>query len=139
MNAIATSLAAPNTALRGLTELSGRSLLAGLFLISGVGKLSAFEATAGYMSSVGAPASLLPAVIATEVGGAIAVMLGFKTRLVSVLLAAFTLLTAVLFHADFGDQMQQIMFLKNVSIAGGFLILAANGGGRFSLDQLRGK
>jgi putative oxidoreductase len=129
--------ASPTSALRSATELLGRVLLSALFLLSGAGKIAAYGATAGYMTSVGAPSALLPLVILTEVGGAIAIAVGWKTRIVSVLLAGFTLLTALLFHSDFGDQMQMSMFLKNLSIAGAFLLLAANGAGRYSLDARR--
>jgi putative oxidoreductase len=61
-------------------------------------------------------------------------MRGWKTRITAVLLAGFALLTAVIFHNNFGDQIQLIMFLKNVSIAGTFLLLVANGAGPLSLD-----
>jgi uncharacterized membrane protein YphA (DoxX/SURF4 family) len=74
------------------------------------------------MASVGVPGALLPLVIAMEVLGALAIILGWHTRAVSVLLAGFTLLAGVLFHSQFADQIQMIMFLKNVSIAGGFLV-----------------
>jgi putative oxidoreductase len=87
------------------------------------------------MTSVGVPGALLPVVIATEVLGALAIILGWKTRTVAVLLAGFSLLTAVTFHRNFADQAQMINFLKNVSIAGGFLLLAANGVGRLSIDR----
>lgn len=115
-------------------ELAGRVLLAGLFFISGLGKIGAYSATAGYMQAVGVPGALLPLVIATEVLGAIAIVVGWRTRIVAFLLAGFTLLSALLFHNNFGDPVQTIMFLKNVSIAGGLLLLVATGAGRFSMD-----
>ena len=121
--------------LESFTELAGRTLLAVLFLLSGLGKLGAYSATAGYMSSVGVPGALLPVVIATEVLGALAIILGWKTRTVAVLLAGFSLLTAITFHRNFADQIQLTNFLKNVSIAGGFLLLAANGPGLVSIDR----
>lgn len=120
--------------LRNGAELAGRILLSVLFLLSGVGKLAAYAATAGYMASAGVPGALLPLAILIEAGGAIAIIAGWKTRIVSVLLAGFTLLTALLFHNHLADQMQMIMFMKNVSIAGAFLLLAAHGAGRYSLD-----
>jgi putative oxidoreductase len=121
--------------LHNLTELLGRVLLATLFLLSGLGKLAAYSATAAFMSSAGVPGALLPAVIATEVIGALAIILGWKTRTVAVLLAGFALLTAIVFHRNFADQMQLIEFLKDVSIAGGFLLLVAKGAGQLSLDR----
>jgi putative oxidoreductase len=129
----------PMFTLRNATELSGRILLASLFLLSGLGKLTAYAATAGYMASAGIPGALLPLVIATELLGSLAIILGWQTRVVSLLLAGFTLASGVLFHNNFADQMQMIMFLKNISIAGAFLMLAVNGAGALSLDARRVK
>ena len=123
------------SAFRKGSELAGRILLSAMFLISGLGKIGSYAATAAYMSSVGVPSSVLPLVIATEVAGAIAIMVGWKTRITAFLLAGFTLLTAFVFHNNFADQIQMIMFLKNVSIAGGFLLLVGNGAGPLSIDR----
>ena len=128
-----------STTLRQATDLLGRILLSALFLLSGVGKIGAYSATAGYMAAVGVPAALLPLAIAAEVFGALAIILGWKTRIVSVLMAGFTVLTGVLFHNNLADQIQMVMFLKNLSIAGAFLILAANGAGRYSVDARKAK
>jgi putative oxidoreductase len=116
-------------------ELAGRILLAALFLLSGLGKIGSYAATADYMSSVGVPSAALPLVIATEVAGAISIIAGWKTRATASLLAGFTLLTAFIFHNNFADQIQMVMFLKNVSIAGAFLLLVANGAGPLSIDR----
>ena len=124
-----------STTLESSAELVGRILLASLFLLSGVSKLGAYGATAAYMSSAGVPGALLPAVIAVELLGSLAVIVGWKTRAAAALLAGFSLLAAFLFHNNFTDQIQMIMFLKNVSIAGGFLLLVANGAGAISLDR----
>jgi putative oxidoreductase len=129
------ALSGRNTAFVNSAELGGRALLALLFLLSGLGKLGAYGATAGYMSAPGVPGALLPVVIATEVFGAIAIIIGWKTRVVAFLLAGFSLLTALAFHNNLADQTQMIMFFKNISIAGGFLLLVANGAGTFSLDR----
>ncbi|WP_164079815.1 DoxX family protein [Stenotrophomonas maltophilia] len=131
--------ASSSTRLQGAVELLGRLLQVALFLLSGFGKLSAYEATAGYMASVGVPTLMLPLVILAEIGGALAIIAGRQTRIVAVLLAGFTLATAFLFHNNVADQTQMIMFLKNVSIAGAFLMLAANGAGRFSLDARKAR
>jgi putative oxidoreductase len=125
----------PTSTVKNVSELAGRSLLSVLFLLSGVGKIGAYAATAGYMSSVGVPSVLLPVVIATEVLGATAIILGWETRITAFLLAGYSLLTALVFHTNFADQIEMIMFLKNVSIAGGFLLLVANGAGPLSLDR----
>ena len=118
-------------------ELGGRILLASLFLLSGLTKLTSYGATAAYMTATGVSAALLPIVIATEVLGSLAVILGWHTRIAALLLAGFTLLAAALFHNNLGDQIQMIMFLKDVSITGAFLMLVANGAGPLSLDHRR--
>lgn len=123
------------SALQKSTELTGRVFLSVLFLLSGLGKIGGYAGTAAYMASLGVSSALLPLVIATEVLGAIAIILGWQTRIVAFLLAGYALLTALLFHNNFGDQVQMIMFLKNVSIAGAFLLLVANGAGPLSLDR----
>lgn len=121
----------------GTAELVGRVMLAALFLITGVSKVSAYTGTAAYMASAGVPGVLLPLVIALEIGGSLAIIVGWRTRIVAFLLAGFTLLSAALFHTHFADQTQMLMFMKNVSIAGGFLLLVANGAGPLSLDARR--
>ena len=124
-----------NATLASTAEVVGRFLLSLLFLLSGLGKLGAYGSTAAYMSATGVPGALLPAVIATEVFGALAIVLGWKTRVAAFLLAGFSLLTAVTFHNNLADQTQMIMFFKNLSITGGFLLLVANGAGPLSLDR----
>ncbi|WP_460877165.1 DoxX family protein [Rhodanobacter koreensis] len=123
-----------STMLRDAAELGGRVLLSSLFVLSGLSKIGAYAATMAYMSAMGVPAVLLPAVIATELLGGLAVAFGWKTRVAAFLLAGFTLLTALTFHTHLADQTQMIMFMKNVSITGAFLLLTVNGAGRFSLD-----
>ena len=125
----------PTSTVKTASELAGRILLSVLFLLSGLGKVGAYAATAGYMSSVSVPSVLLPVVIATEVLGAIAIILGWQTRIAAFLLGGYSLLAALVFHANFADQIEMIMFLKNVSIAGGLLLLVANGAGPLSLDR----
>ncbi len=127
----------PSTTLADSAGLAGRVLLAAMFLLAGITKISGYAGTAGYMASVGVPAALLLAVIALEIGGAIAIIIGFQTRLVALALAGFTLAAAALFHSNFADQMQMLLFLKNISVAGGFLVLAAYGAGRYSFDARR--
>ena len=122
---------------QNVVELAGRSLLALLFLLSGFGKIGAYAGTATYMASLGVPAATLPVVIATEILGALAIILGWQTRAAAFLLGGFTLLAGAIFHSHFADQVQMVMFLKNVSIAGGFLLLVANGAGALSLDRRR--
>ncbi|NGY05147.1 DoxX family protein [Solimonas terrae] len=118
------------------SDLLGRILIAVLFVIAGWGKISAYAGTQQYMAAMGVPGGLLPLVIALELGGGIAIVLGLFTRPVALLLAGFSIITAVLFHGA-ADHVNQIMFMKNLAIAGGFLFLVGHGAGRFSLDQLR--
>ena len=113
----------------------GRVLIAAIFLLSGVSKISGYAATQGYMDAMGVPGGLLPLVIVFEVFAAIAIIVGFQTRLAALALAGFTLVSAVIFHGNLGDQTQFIMFMKNVAIAGGFLFLVANGAGALALDN----
>lgn len=120
--------------------LLGRLGLAWLFIDSGWGKIGAYEGTAQYMTSAGVPAMLLPLVIAVELGGGIAIVLGFFTRWVALALAVFSIVAAILFHVPhMADQMQAINVWKNVAMAGGFLVLAAHGAGRYSLDAKMGR
>ena len=113
----------------------GRFLISLIFVTSGLNKITSFAGTQAYMEAVGVPGILLPAVIALEVLGGLAVIFGWHTRVAAFLLAGFSFLSAVIFHADFGDQMQMIMFMKNLALAGGFLILVAHGAGAYSLDN----
>lgn len=118
--------------------LAARVLLAQIFLISGFGKLGAgYAGTQAYMEAMGIPGMLLPLVIALEVGGGLALIAGFLTRWAALALAGFTVVSAALFHADFGDQMQTIMFMKNLAMAGGLLLLYVHGAGSYSLDARR--
>lgn len=117
----------------------GRLLIAALFILGGLGKLAAPEATQGYIASVGLPAPLLGLVVAVivEAGGGLLLLIGYRARLVSLVLAAFTLILAAIFHKNFADQNQMIHFLKNIAIVGGLLQIAAFGAGSFSLDGRR--
>jgi len=119
---------------QNLADLAGRILISAIFLVSGLGKITGYAGTLGYMAAMGVPGALLPLVIALEVGGSIAIILGWHTRLVAFLLAGFSLVAALIFHRALGDQMQFILFMKNVAIAGGFLLLIARGPGEWSLD-----
>jgi putative oxidoreductase len=124
---------------QNLADLSGRVLIAWIFLRSGLDKIGGYGPTQAYMEATGVPGALLPAVIALEVLGAAAIIAGWRTRLVAALLAGFSLVAAVLFHHVPGDQMQSILFLKNVAIAGGFLVLVARGAGNWSFDARRAR
>jgi putative oxidoreductase len=115
--------------------LTGRVLLAMAFVVAGYGKIGGYAGTQGYMESFGVPGLLLPLVIVLELGGGLAIIAGWQTRSMAILLAGFCLLTAFVFHLDFADRMQSILFMKNLSMAGGFLVLAAFGPGALALDN----
>jgi len=122
--------------MNNIIELLGRILLGHIFLLAGTSKLGdAYAGTATYMDSMGVPGGLLPAVIALEIIGGLMLILGFKTPWVAYLLAGFSVVAAAIFHSNFADQMQMIMFMKNFSIAGGLLILSTHGAGQLSLDH----
>ncbi|MGK9230159.1 DoxX family protein [Inquilinus limosus] len=128
------------TSRRGLEdggELAGRALLGLLFVLEGLGKLSAYDAAAGYMAAFGMSPLLLPAAIAVELGAGLLVIIGWHTRIAAVALAAFCAVAAVIFHTRFGDRSQLIHFEKDMALAGAFLILSARGAGRVSLDAWR--
>lgn len=113
----------------------GRVLIALIFFLSGINKIFAYAGTQGYMSAMGVPGELLPLVIIVEVLGGLAIIIGWQTRLAAFALAGFTIISAVIFHANFSDQMQFIMFMKNLAISGGLLFLVANGPGVLAVDN----
>jgi putative oxidoreductase len=120
-------------------QFAGRTGLAAIFILSGISKLSSADATIGYIASVGLPLPELAfaAAVLVELFGGLALVLGYRTRLVAAFLALFSLVTAILFHADLGDQNQFIHFFKNIAIAGGLAQIMVSGAGRVSLDSLR--
>lgn len=117
-----------------LVELVGRVFLSIMFILSGFNKISGYAGTQGYMEAMGVPGMLLPLVIVLELGGGILLAVGFQARIVAFLLAGFCLLSGFLFHFQPADQMQMILFMKNITIAGGLLLVIVHGSGAFSLD-----
>jgi putative oxidoreductase len=117
------------------SDLSARILLAVMFFMAGIGKIGAYAGTQGYMESQGLPGMLLPAVIGLEIIGSIMLVVGWKIRYAAFALAGFTILSALMFHLNFADQIQSIMFMKNLAIAGGLLLLVNHGAGELSLDS----
>ncbi|MGP3592602.1 DoxX family protein [Vagococcus sp. WN89Y] len=119
--------------------LVARILMPILFITAGWGKITAYSGTQQYMESMGVPGFLLPLTILLEFGGGLAILFGFLTRTTAIFTAVFTLLTAVLFHNNFAEGVNSIMFMKNLTIAGGFLLLAITGPGAFSIDRVLNK
>ncbi len=119
-------------------DLLGRVLIAFVFVSAGFGKIGAgFEGTQGYMDAMGVPGGLLPLVILLEIGAGVLIAIGLFIRPAAILLAGFCVVSAVLFHYDPENQMQMIMFSKNLAIAGGLLAFAASGARGWSLDERR--
>ena len=116
--------------------LLGRLFLSSMLLLFGYGKLTAYAGTVGYMSSLGLPAPVLFAVLATviEIGAGLLMLAGYKTRLVSLGLAVYVLISGLIGHHQFGDLDQFQHFMKNMAIVGGSLAFVAFGGGAYSLD-----
>jgi len=133
-----------NQPLQNALSLAGRLLLAWVFLPAGIGKLTGFAGTVGYISSVGLPMPQLGAVLAVvvEIAGGLALIAGFHTRIVALVLAAYTLVASIIFHAYWAAPADQqlvthLLFDKNIGIIGGFLTLAAWGAGAWSMDARR--
>ena len=121
-----------------LQELSapiGRLLLSMIFIFSGFTKITGYAATQGYMEAMGVPGMLLPLVIAVELLGGIAILLGFKARLVAILMVGFSIVSALIFHQFWIDESQMNPFMKNIAMAGGFLMIFAHGAGAYSIDN----
>jgi putative oxidoreductase len=116
--------------------LAGRILIGVPFLMSGLSKLAAYAATVAYIKAVGMPVPPLAYMVAViiEVGGGLSLLLGYRARLVSFVMAVFSVVAALYFHNNFGDQNQMIHFMKNLMMAGGLLQIAYFGAGAFSLD-----
>ena len=118
-----------------LVDLIGRILISTLFLLNGIFKISNYDGAIGWMEGFGVPGILLIPAIILEIAGPILIIVGYKTKLAAGLLSIFCIATAFIFHNDFADQMQFTSFLKNIALAGGFLILFVNGAKGISLDN----
>ena len=116
-------------------EFIGRLLLSILFLIEGLGKISMRENVIMYMEDYGVPGILFAPATALEILFPIILIVGYKTKWAASVMALFTFTVAIIFHTDFSDGMQMIFFLKDLAIAGGFMIIVAYGPGKISLDH----
>ncbi len=112
--------------------LVARILMPILFIVAGYGKMGdAYAGTQQYMQAMGVPGFFLPLTILLEFGGGLAILFGFLTRTTALFTAGFTILTALIFHTNFAEGVNQLMFMKNLTIAGGFIVLAVAGPGGF--------
>ena len=120
--------------LNAASEVTARGAMSLIFLVAGFSKITGYAATQGYMNSMGVPGELLPLVIALEILGGMSLLLGWKVRVSAFLLAGFSVVSAVIFHANFADQMQSILFMKNLALAGGLLLLVTSQSHAWSVD-----
>lgn len=136
---INSSVAGTGSATNGAVLVLARLLITILFIFAGFGKLSDIGGTAGWFGSIGLPAPTVVAVLVglLELVGGIAILVGFKTRIAAIALAVFTIAATAIAHTNLADQTEMLMFLKNLSITGGLLVLASFGPGALSIDGRR--
>ena len=118
-----------------VADLVGRILISILFLLNGIFKINNYDGAVGWMEGFGMPGILLIPAIILEILGPVLIIIGYKTKLAAGFLSLFCIATAVIFHNDFTNQVQFTSFLKNIALAGGFLILFVNGAKGFSLEN----
>ena len=118
-----------------ILDLFGRILISVIFLLNGVYKISNYDGTVGWIESFGMPGVLIIPAIILEVIGPILIIIGYKAKIAAGFLSLFCILTAIIFHNDFSDQMQLTSFLKNIALAGGFLFIVVNGTKEFSIEK----
>ena len=118
-----------------IVEFLGRVLLSTLFLVEGIGKISMQEDVIMYMENYGVPGILFVPAIILEILFPILLIVGYRTKWVASIMALFTFTVAIIFHTDFNEGMQMTFFLKDIAIAGGFMIIVAYGPGKISLDH----
>ena len=118
-----------------IVEILGRILLSAIFIINGIGKIFNYEGTIQYMENFDVPSYLIIPAIIVEILFPILLIIGYYTKFSALVLSLFTLVLAVIFHTDFSNQMQLMSFLKNIAIAGGFLIIFVYGPGKYSIDH----
>jgi putative oxidoreductase len=126
------------TGTHDLASLAARILIASLFIVFGIEKITGYAGSVGYMEAYGLPGVLLPFAIAAELGGGLAILLGVFSRWAALALAGFCIVTALVFHTAWsgdGGQGQFINFMKNLALAGGLLLLFANGPGRYVIKD----
>ena len=116
-------------------QVLGRIFLSTIFLVEGMNKIFNYESTIEYMENFNVPEYLAIPAIIVEILFPLLLIVGYQTKISALVLAIFTLATALIFHTDFTNQMQLTSFLKNFAIAGGFLIIFVNGAGKYSMDH----
>ena len=132
--------ASPSSGAASFVLAVGRLLLSFMFIFAGFGKLTDIAGTAGWFGSIGLPLPTLVAVLVglLELVGGLAILVGFKTRIAAGALAIFTVAATLMAHMNLADQVQMLFFLKNMSVTGGLLFVAAAGAGALSVDAKLG-
>ena len=118
-----------------ILDLLARILISTLFFTNGIFKIMNYDGTVSWMEGYAIPGILIIPAIILEILGPILIILGYQTKITAAFLSLFCLATAIIFHNDFSNQMQLTSFLKNIALAGGFLLLVINGSKKFSLDN----
>ena len=118
-----------------IVELLARIFLSALFLIEGVEKIFTQEQVVMYMEDYSVPGILFVPVVVLEIIFPLLLIVGYKTKLAALVMSLFTLTVAIIFHTDFSNGMQLVFFLKDLAIAGGFLVVFVYGSNKFSLDH----
>jgi putative oxidoreductase len=120
---------------------AGRVLIGGIFILSGLSKLGSYAGTTAAIASVGLPLAPLGflVAIAVEIGVAFLLLIGYRARIAAIILAVWSVVTAIFFHRNFADQNMMIHFMKNLMIAGGLLQIVHFGAGRLSIDNRNNK
>ena len=118
-----------------ILDLVGRVFISLVFLLSGINKIGNYEGSVGWMESFGMPGIFLIPAIILEIVAPILIIIGYKVKITAALLSVFCIVTALIFHTDFSNQMQFVSFMKNIALAGGFLFLVINGTKDFSLER----
>ncbi len=118
-----------------ILDLVGRVFISLVFLLSGINKIGNYEGSVGWMESFGMPGIFLIPAIILEIVAPILIIIGYKVKIAAALLSVFCIVTALIFHTDFSNQMQFVSFMKNIALAGGFLFLVINGTKNFSLER----
>jgi putative oxidoreductase len=133
-----------NSGLSSSAALVGRVMLAAMFVLAGISKIGGFDGTVAYIASKGLPLPMVAAAgtVLLEIAGGLALITGWRARWAALALAVFTVVASVIFHAYWAlpveeQRMQQLMFMKNMAVTGGLLMVFALGAGRFSLDERR--
>ncbi len=122
-----------NSGINSTLSFIGRALMAYLFIVAGWAKIGGYAGTAGYMESKGIPGSLLVLVILLELGGGLAILVGYQTRAIALFIGLFCIVSGLIFHAA-PEEATNLM--KNLAMAGGFIYIALQGAGKFSIDHL---